>query len=225
MSESNSQVERLLDLFVYAPLGLLESASDEFDNLAQKGRHRVEGQVHTARLVGQFAVQTARSEATKMLNSVLGRMARGGGGETGVVHRPEGVVTSGEADNAGHPSGEAARAGNGAEQARARSQAEGGRSHRGPGATGQISGGSEPLWNSGGSASAARSSDGREAEEQLAIPGYDSLSASQVVQRLDGLSHGELDDVKRYEQAHRHRRTILNRVDQLLQVAASGEQS
>jgi hypothetical protein len=50
----------------------------------------------------------------------------------------------------------------------------------------------------------------------LAIPGYDSLSASQVVQRLEGLSREELEEVNRHEQAHRHRRTILNRVDQLL---------
>ncbi|MGH9018968.1 MAG: hypothetical protein ACRDY1_14550, partial [Acidimicrobiales bacterium] len=50
----------------------------------------------------------------------------------------------------------------------------------------------------------------------LAIPGYDSLSASQVVQRLAGLSPSELADVQAHEQAHRHRRTILNRVAQLL---------
>ena len=50
----------------------------------------------------------------------------------------------------------------------------------------------------------------------LAIPGYDSLSASQVVQRLAGLSRRELVEVRAHEQAQRHRRTILNRVEQLL---------
>lgn len=50
---------------------------------------------------------------------------------------------------------------------------------------------------------------------ELAIPGYDSLSASQVVQRLAGLSDEELTAVRAYEQAQRGRRTILNRVDQL----------
>jgi hypothetical protein len=50
---------------------------------------------------------------------------------------------------------------------------------------------------------------------ELGIPGYDSLSASQVVQRLDGLTDGELAAVARYEEAHRGRRTILNRVAQL----------
>jgi len=49
----------------------------------------------------------------------------------------------------------------------------------------------------------------------LAIPGYDSLSASQVVQRLGGLSGAELEAVRRYEEATRGRRTILSKVAQL----------
>lgn len=56
----------------------------------------------------------------------------------------------------------------------------------------------------------------------LGIPGYDSLSASQVVQRLAGLTPAELQEVRRHETAGRHRRTILNRVDQLLGGAARG---
>ena len=50
----------------------------------------------------------------------------------------------------------------------------------------------------------------------LAIPDYDTLSASQVVRRLDGLGPDELDAVRRHEAAGRMRRTILHRVDQLL---------
>jgi len=49
----------------------------------------------------------------------------------------------------------------------------------------------------------------------LAIPDYDSLSASQVVPRLAGLSTEELDEVKTYESAHRGRKTILNKIAQL----------
>jgi hypothetical protein len=50
----------------------------------------------------------------------------------------------------------------------------------------------------------------------LSIPGFDTLSASQVVQRLDGLNRSELVAVRTYESATRGRRTILSRVDQLL---------
>ncbi len=51
--------------------------------------------------------------------------------------------------------------------------------------------------------------------QDLAIPGYDALSASQVVQRLAGLSPEELEDVRAYELNTRGRRTILNKVAQL----------
>lgn len=49
----------------------------------------------------------------------------------------------------------------------------------------------------------------------LAIPGYDTLSAFQVVQRLEGLSQPELEEVRRHEQAGRRRQTVLNRIAQL----------
>lgn len=50
----------------------------------------------------------------------------------------------------------------------------------------------------------------------LAIPGYDTLSASQVLPRLEGLSAGELEAIRLYEEATRARKTVLSRIDQLL---------
>ena len=51
--------------------------------------------------------------------------------------------------------------------------------------------------------------------DTLAIVEYDSLAASQVVPRLAALDADELEDVRRYELAHRGRKTILGRVAQL----------
>jgi hypothetical protein len=51
--------------------------------------------------------------------------------------------------------------------------------------------------------------------ESLAIPDYDGLSASQVVNRLASLSPSELANVQLYEAAHRGRKTILSKVAQL----------
>jgi hypothetical protein len=51
--------------------------------------------------------------------------------------------------------------------------------------------------------------------DALAIPGYDSLSASQVMPRLESLSGDELELVRRYEHASRGRKTILNKIAQL----------
>ena len=50
---------------------------------------------------------------------------------------------------------------------------------------------------------------------RLAIADYDELSASQVVDRLDGLERGDLDAIRSHEVAHRARRTILGKIDQL----------
>ena len=55
----------------------------------------------------------------------------------------------------------------------------------------------------------------RASSAELPIPGYDALSASQVVERLIGLTSDELDAVHAYETAHRQRRTILGKIEQL----------
>ncbi|HXP33179.1 MAG TPA: hypothetical protein VN820_04135 [Acidimicrobiales bacterium] len=49
-----------------------------------------------------------------------------------------------------------------------------------------------------------------------ALADYDTLSASQVVRRLESLGPEELHAVQRYEASTRNRRTILNRAGQLL---------
>jgi hypothetical protein len=51
--------------------------------------------------------------------------------------------------------------------------------------------------------------------DTLAIPDYDSLSASQVVPRLAGLADDELEAVRRYEAGGRGRKTILNKIAQI----------
>lgn len=60
------------------------------------------------------------------------------------------------------------------------------------------------------------------AASELAIHGYDSLAASQVVPRLTTLSLEELEAIGAYEAANRGRRTIINRVRQL-RASANGD--
>ncbi len=49
----------------------------------------------------------------------------------------------------------------------------------------------------------------------LALPDYDHLPATHVVAKLAGLSDAERDLIERYERTHRHRRTVLGKLDQL----------
>lgn len=51
---------------------------------------------------------------------------------------------------------------------------------------------------------------------ELPIAEYESLAASQVVARLDDLTADELQRVRAFEAAHRGRRTVLGKIDQLL---------
>ena len=51
--------------------------------------------------------------------------------------------------------------------------------------------------------------------DALAIPEYDLLSASQVIDRLVGLARPDLLAVQAYETAHRARTTILGKIAQL----------
>jgi len=50
----------------------------------------------------------------------------------------------------------------------------------------------------------------------LAIEDYDSLAASQVVARLERLDDDDLAAIAAHEAAHRGRRTVLGKIDQLL---------
>lgn len=191
MSDDKTATDWLLDLFVFVPAGLALTVADELPRLADKGRHRVQGQVHTARLVGQFAVQMGRAELGKRLPL------------RPPVRRPsDGATVSSPAA----PTPWAGRATT---------------SHTAPATDAPLNGAERhpaPRTGRGAPASNGRQGPaaGGDVAGDLAIPGYDTLSASQVVQRLAGLAHGELEAVRRHELSHRHRRTILNRVDQLL---------
>lgn len=55
------------------------------------------------------------------------------------------------------------------------------------------------------------------AAASLPLAGYDTLAASHVVPRLATMTRAELEAVGAYERANRARRTIINRVEQLLQ--------
>ena len=50
----------------------------------------------------------------------------------------------------------------------------------------------------------------------LAIEGYDTLAASQIIARMEGLSTADLSAIKAHESSNRDRRTVLGRISQLL---------
>lgn len=184
VSEDRNPLESALDVFVYAPLGLFITVTEEMPRLVEKGRQRLTSQLGLARMMGEMAAPQVQSEAGKLMRNVVDRLsAARPSGPAPVTPRPH------------PPSAPASGAG---------------AAPTGAGSLTSAPAGATPSPN--GSAVAGRASD----STHLAIPGYDTLSAMQVVQRLAGLSPEELEAVRAYESAHRGRKTILNRAEQLL---------
>jgi hypothetical protein len=203
---SKTPAERALDLLVFAPLGLALSARDLLPTLVEKGRQQFTGQVTQAKVIGQFAVQQgskeagkafekARSSAESTLSARLGE--NGAGPAPGTVARQP-AAPSRPAPTPVRPAPSRVRPTPAAAATPTPASA-------GP-APAPEPVRAEPAPTPGAPAPLAGT---------LAIPAYDSLSASQVVPRLSGLSATELEAVRDYEAAHRGRKTILNRVAQL----------
>jgi len=70
VTETRSPVDRLLDVVVYAPLGVAAQVVEELPQLAQRGRDTVAGPGAMYRSVGLFAMQQARNMAERHAGGV-----------------------------------------------------------------------------------------------------------------------------------------------------------
>jgi len=221
--EPISALDRVLDVALYGPVGLAVAAREGLPRWAEIGRRQVEARLTVARVVGRLAVdQGSRqggailrrlAEQADSLLAAVGLVADPAG-EDGAGSGPErnaGPVPEGSERNAGSvperpdmAPGPGRPAGSGPERPHVGSAQ--------PPAAGV--GGGDPGASPSSSASGAKASAGGD-PAHLAIPGYDTLSASQVVQRLPGLSAAELEAVRLYEVAGRGRKTVLLRAAQL----------
>ncbi len=244
MTDAHKPLDAALDLFVFVPVGLAVTAAEELPKLAAKGRARVNTQLTMARVVGQFAVSRGRSLLEQRIEQVASpgpadrpspegnRAGRpepegeavnltydellGDSSANGSTRPPLRAVPTGT-DTGGGESPEEAAPNVGLTE-----RPLPGGAPPSAGMTGVALPGADHT-ESNAAVTASTAGDLGSAEQAvlrpnaagLAIPGYDSLSASQVVQRLAGLSREELAAVGAYEEAHRGRRTILNRVNQL----------
>ena len=196
MTDHKSSAEQLLDLLVYAPLGLLGEARSLLPELAEKGRIRV----GNARMMGQMAVQLGQTEAERRL-AQLEVHAKRSLTEYGLLPPDPEDLGSDDGTDTDTP----VRAVEPAVEAPSRPKAAPRKAAAAPAAE-------APAVDAPPAAPApAAPADAAE----LAIPDYDSLAASQVVSRLAGLREPELAAVQRYELATRGRKTILGKIAQL----------
>lgn len=154
MATGRVPLGHVLDVVLYAPVGLFTLAQRELPELIASGKTRVHNQITLARFIGKMAVRQGASEFKRRMNRAEdARVA------SPVVEIPAEVLAI-----------------------------EVGRDRSSPRATSGV---------------------------DLPIEGYDSLAASQVVQRLGSLDVLELETIRQYEEDNRMRRTILGKITQL----------
>jgi hypothetical protein len=198
MTEPRSPLDTALDVFVFIPLGIAATAAEELPKLAAKGRGEVSGRLTVARMVGEFAVAQGRKEVRRRVGQ-MGSPVVGTDGASGdrwfgpPASRPEPRRFDDAEDRWPQDPDDPISAGS---------------TSAGPFSA-------DPEMTAGPQTTDLASDGSGPDASGLAIPGYDSLSASQVIQRLAGLSRDELTAVGEYESAHRARRTVLTRVSQL----------
>lgn len=186
--EGRTPLDEAMDLFVYAPIGMALTAAEELPEMIRKGREAVEVQMGTAKVIGRVAVNQGKVELNRIVAqwNDLGSLLR-----SGVVSPPRSRTESGPAPV---------------------TSAEPAPPPVNPSSADKPRGAQKPPSPAPVPPAAKRVPP---PPDDLGIPGYGSLSASQVVSRLAGLSPAQLDAVKTYESSTRRRRTILGRIAQL----------
>jgi hypothetical protein len=217
MTVRKSLLDHTLDVCLYAPVGLAIAVTEELPQLIDKGRSRVNSQLAMAKTVGSFAVAQGQREAERVVRQARDRMSEG------APFAPQAARGAGRAadlDDApwapphGEPeptNGDGATTASPVDGVRVTPMADD--SADSAGAVTSVPR-TDPVPGIDASPSATSATPAGDAGA-LAIPGYDALSASHVVQRLAGLAADELEAVRTYEAATRGRRTILNRIAQL----------
>lgn len=188
VTDEKNPADRVVELLLFAPVGFALSAKELLPQLVERGRQQVTGQVTLAKMLGQLAVQQGQVEAEKAFDRARSQ-AQDALEQLGVLDgQPPAPSTPAPAAPARTP--EPARAAGAPPEA--------------PSPT------PVPVRGAKRTATAPRV-----VPSELAIPDYDSLSASQVLPRLSGLTPDELAAVGDHERANRGRKTILNKVVQL----------
>lgn len=211
MSDNDTPLEKAVELLVYAPIGLAMFAKDTVPTFMKmfvargqtevlQRRKSAENHAGQYKTIGQMAVKYGGPEVRRQAEAAAGTVRKRA--EDAVA----GITAVTAPTDTGLPrppvdTGSATPAATATRTATTKS------------GSGAKTGGARASSAKGPSATTARSVDPDQAA--LAIPDYDLLSATQVIDRLVGLARPDLLAVQAYETAHRARTTILGKITQL----------
>jgi hypothetical protein len=204
MAEESTPLDRLVDLAVYAPVGLALELRKQLPGWAKTGRAEVDNRVKLYRMIGKFAVQQGRVELVKRLDQLAADRAAA---SAGIIDAASERVEDGSGSSTTAPASTSATVAGAPRRSTSTDE---------PRPVGRAAAGATKLRATKAPASAPTTIADSGAEPTvLPIADYDSLAASQVVTRLGALSPAELVAVFDYETSHRGRRTVLGKVAQL----------
>lgn len=198
----DNPLEQLIELFVYAPIGMLYEYPEVLPRLIKKGR----SQVQLAKFFGQMAARqggssipdsalagagsagAAGAQAADAVAKVAARFITELGAQLGLAP-PSSDTAPSPADDVEPPTKSSARE-NGV----------------GPSVADVAPGGTD-------SRSPAEPSPTKTA--RLPIARYDDLTAKEIIGLLEDLTHDQLRRVREHEASHRNRKTVLAKIDRL----------
>lgn len=194
MTDHDTPLERAVELFVYAPIGLAMFAKDTVPTFMK---------MFVARGQTEFTQRRKTAESQAGQYKTIGKMAVKYGGPE-VKRQAEAAATTVKKKAGETVAGIAAAT---AAPAPSRQVA--------PSRPAHVTPAPKSPSSAPAAAPAAAGTGNVPVAGDLAIPGYDTLSASQVIDRLAGLTPEDLAAVAAYETAHRARTTILGKIKQL----------
>jgi len=217
-SEKKDSAEELIDLLVYAPIGLALEYRTLLPELAERGRK----QLGFARSVGKLALGGLAAQAD--------RSRRDGSASSSTAATDTGATKKSGAEPAAKKPGPKKTA---AKKPAAKKRAVKKAAPKKPAAkkpaaknkTTKKAAAKKPAAKRAAAkkkapskkkTAAAKSSKTADADVNAVLATYDTLTARNIVGRLEGLSATQLQTVADYERSNRQRTTVLNRIEQLL---------
>lgn len=188
----DNPLEPLIELFVYAPVGLLYEHQEVLPQLVKRGR----SQVQLARVIGEMAARQGRGGPTGAdagLSGLATLLAKVAGDVLNACNPPAGPSTAAPADD--H-----APAGPGADPAGSE-----------PAGDDSITVAAAQLTER----SVDNTANSTPAVSGLPIAHYDELTARDIIALLGDLTAEERERVRAHEQANRARKTVLGKIDRL----------
>ena len=186
----DNPLEQLIELFVYAPIGMLYEYPDVLPRLIKKGK----SQVQLAKFFGQMAARQRGASAGETVGGAADVGAQTADAVAGLAARF--VTELGSQLGLAPPSGATSTAAS---------------------TTGIPAARPHDSTNTAGSESGPEpeASDLPAKTVRLPIAGYDDLTAKEIIGLLEDLTGDQLIRVRDHEAANRNRKTVLAKIDRL----------